>query len=174
MTEPFYYDDFDDDGPTEWADPAIRRDYEAALGRLILAHNEVDRNLTILIQKCLTELGDPPALKTLTNGDFKSRLTNLALLHATSPQLRALSGIDIDGLSGLNGNRNVVAHGHFEQNPYDGDYWLIGKKQNYEDYSTERLNKITEALQKQSRAMGAIIAFGFHPPVWTPPPDTQA
>jgi hypothetical protein len=32
-----------------WADPEIRVDYEAALGRFILAFNEVDYRLTQLI-----------------------------------------------------------------------------------------------------------------------------
>jgi len=37
----------DDDIP--WADPAIRTDYEAALGRFILAFNEVDYRLSQVI-----------------------------------------------------------------------------------------------------------------------------
>lgn len=168
MSEPFYYDDFDDGGPTEWADPAIRRNYEAALGRLILAHNEVDRNLTVLIQACLKELGDPASLKAMTNGNFASRLSNLAAIKQLCPTF-PLAGIDVNSLTALNGERNVVAHGHFEQNPYDGDFVLIRAKQQFENYSAERLDKITEALGVQNRQMGAIIAFGFHPPVWTPP-----
>ncbi|MDZ4362945.1 hypothetical protein [Brevundimonas sp.] len=162
MSEPFYYDDFEDDGPIEWADPAIRRNYEAALGRLILAHNEVDRNLTILIQRCLKELGDPTALKSMTTGNFASRLSNLGTIKELCPKL-PLGGIDIDGLSTLNGERNVVAHGHFEQNPYDGDFVLIRAKQQFQDFSSHRLDKITEALGVQNGQMGAIIAFGFVP-----------
>lgn len=165
-------DDFDDDGPTEWADPAIRRDYEAALGRLILAHNEVDRNLTVLIQKCLTELGNPPGTKLMTNGSFADRLAALAMLQLL-PSLH-LGGIDVTALKNLNGDRNVVAHGHFEQNPYAGDYVLIRAKQTFKSYSAERLDKIAESLNAQNRLMGAVIAFGFTPPVWTPPSESQA
>ncbi len=38
-----------DDDDVPWADPEIRIDYEAALGRFILAFNEVDYRLTQLI-----------------------------------------------------------------------------------------------------------------------------
>lgn len=169
MSEPFYYDDFDDDdAPQEWADPSIRRDYEAALGRLILAHNEADRNLTIIIKQCLKALGDPPALSTMTHGNFAARLTNLGILQTLCPSFR-ISGIDVAALASINGDRNVVAHGHFEQNPFDGDYILIGAKKNFTNYSTERLDKITERLGVQNRQMSAVIAFGFDPLDWKPP-----
>lgn len=152
------YDD-DDYDYVEWASPAIRHDYEAALGRLILAHNAVDRNLTILIQRCLDKLGNPTGLKSLDSGSFATRVTNVGVLRALVPSLQ-LDGIDLSELSQLNGNRNVVAHGHFEQDPFSGEYTLIGKTV-YRDYSTERLNEITQRLKAQSRYIGAIIAFGF-------------
>jgi hypothetical protein len=36
----------DDDDYIPWADPAIRTDYEATLGRFILAFNEADYRLS--------------------------------------------------------------------------------------------------------------------------------
>lgn len=170
MIEPFYHDNFDDDGPSEWADPAIRRSYEAALGPFILAHNEVDRNLTVLIQKCLTELGDPPGTRLALEGNFANRLATLAILKMI-PALRALGGIDIAALTSKNGIRNLVAHGHFDQDPYMGDYVLVTKekRKKYPTVSTKELENATEVLQTQNRQMGAVIAFGFRPPEWTPP-----
>ena len=45
----------DDDIP--WADPAIRTDYEVALGRFILAFNEVDYRLSQVIGSELSQRG---------------------------------------------------------------------------------------------------------------------
>jgi hypothetical protein len=39
----------EDDEDIPWADPQIRLDYEAALGRFILAFNELDYYLSMLI-----------------------------------------------------------------------------------------------------------------------------
>jgi hypothetical protein len=47
----------DDDIP--FADPAIRADYEAALGRFILAFNEVDYRVSQVIGSELSQRGRP-------------------------------------------------------------------------------------------------------------------
>ena len=46
---------FDDDD-TPWASPEIRANYEAALGRFILAFNQVDNELTDVIETILRRL----------------------------------------------------------------------------------------------------------------------
>ena len=154
------YDDFDDYGYGDipWADPAIRTEYEAALGRLILAHNAVDVHLTRLIERCLNKLSNPPELAKLKTGPFAQRLDNLRMLNAISSDLR-LQALAFEELAFLNTERNVVAHGHFEQEPHSGEYWLIGNKKTYDDYSTERLNRITERLDKQAAHLRPLVAF---------------
>lgn len=148
-------DDFDD---VPWADPQIRQDYEAALGRLILAHNDVDLHLTRLIERCLEHLNDPPELKKLTSGMFDRRLDNLRMMKALAPALQ-IDGVDFDELAALNEARNVVAHGHFEQNPFQGDYVLITRAKRHDDYSTERLNEITTRLETQAEGIKVAVWF---------------
>ena len=45
-----------DDDDVPWASPEIRQQYEAALGRFILAFNELDNLLTEIIQTTLERL----------------------------------------------------------------------------------------------------------------------
>ena len=158
---PVDHDDYDDDDDhIEWADPQIRKDYEAALGRLILAHNSVDRHLTQLIERCLERLADPPALAKLRNGQFAQRLDNLELLKAIPIDLELdHPNLDIERLRALNRERNIVAHGHFEQNPFMGDYELIGNKARHQDYSVERLDGITAELDEHDSRISVLVDF---------------
>lgn len=155
------YSDWIDESDYEeipWADPAIRAEYEAALGRLILAHNDIDLHLTRLLEKCIKRLGDPGPLAKLKTGTFAQRLDNLRMLNAISSDLR-LRGLEFEELAFLNSERNIVAHGHFEQEPHGGEYWLIGNKKTYDDYSTNRLNRITERLNAQRNRLSPLVAF---------------
>lgn len=150
-----------DDGVT-WADPQIRTDYEAALGRLILAHNEIDLQVTLLIERCISRLGNSPALVKLASGGLLERLQNLKMLKALPIDLE-LGALDLDRLVRLNGDRNIVAHGHFEQNPFDGDHVLVDAKQRKHDFPTDRLNRVTDELRHAARHLSAVVAF-YDPP----------
>ena len=163
-------DSYDDDIP--WADPSIRTDYEAALGRLILAHNEVDLRVTQLIERCLDRLDNPPPMRRLTHGMLGERLRSLDLLKALPINLE-LDRVDLSKLHQLNNDRNVVAHGHFEQNPFDGDYVLIGRKKRIEDYPTERLDRITADLQAASRQLSVLVDFYDPPDIPQPEPAAR-
>jgi hypothetical protein len=116
------HNDIDED--ITWADPAIRTAYEAALGRFILAFNEADYRLSQVIAAELAKCGHAGLAETATKGTFAQRLEKLELLVSSTkdPQLAALP---VAKLRSLNANRNHLAHGHFDQNPYDGSYKLI-------------------------------------------------
>jgi hypothetical protein len=51
-----------------FVDPAIRTDYEAALGQFILAFNEVDYRLSQVIRSELSERGRADLAPTASNG----------------------------------------------------------------------------------------------------------
>ena len=72
----------DEDIP--WADPAIRTGYEAALGRFILAFNEVDYRLSQVIGCELTHHGSFNLAATATKGPFAQRLETLDILVSTT------------------------------------------------------------------------------------------
>ena len=57
-----------DDDDIPWADPAIRTDYEAALGRFILAFNEADYRLSQVIAAELSERGRSDLAATASKG----------------------------------------------------------------------------------------------------------
>lgn len=148
----------DDDDYIEWADPQIRKNYEAALGRLILAHNDLDRFLTRLIECYLGDLGDRPELAKLASGQFDRRLDNLRMLQGIKPDFR-IGGVDFDKMKELNRLRNIVAHGHFEQNPSQGDYILITNKATHDDFSVERLDDITKGLTDTASRIKPAVYF---------------
>lgn len=166
MTDPFDpysgdvgpYDDDDAYDDIPWADPQIKKDYEAALGRLILAHNNVDIHLTRLIRCVLKQLGDPEPLARMTIGSFAQRLENIRMLGAITRDIR-LTNVPCTEIAELNRLRNIVAHGHFEQNPFDGQYELIGNKRTHTDFSVSRLDEITDELIKQGSHLNAMVTF---------------
>jgi hypothetical protein len=86
-------DDVDDiDEGTTWADPAIRREYEAALGRFILAFNEADYRLIQVIAAELAKRGHPELAETATEGTFAQRLEKLELLVSSTAIVSAFGG----------------------------------------------------------------------------------
>jgi hypothetical protein len=152
------FDDDDDYGDIPWADPQIKKDYEAALGRLILAHNNVDIHLTRLIRCVLKQLGDPEPLAKMAVGRFADRLENVRMLGAITKDTR-LTNVPFVEIAKLNGLRNIVAHGHFEQNPFDGAYELIGNKRTHTDFSIDRLNEIADELTQRGSHLDAMVTF---------------
>jgi len=70
-----------DEGIT-WADPAIRT--EAALGRFILAFNEVDYRLSQVIGSELSQRGRSDLIPTASKGPFVQRLETLDILVSTT------------------------------------------------------------------------------------------
>ena len=139
------------------ADPAIRRDYEAALGRLILAHNNIDRYVTLLIQSALARLGNPPEQKGLTTGSFMKRLD--ALQKLSKNDALELNMINFDEIRDLNESRNILAHGHFEQDQFSGEYELITNRDTHADFSAERINSLTGRMLHQAKHLEAIHDF---------------
>jgi hypothetical protein len=111
-----------DDVP--FADPAIRTDYEAALGQFILAFNEVDYRVSQVIRSELSDRGRADLAPAASNGPFWQRLATLEIL-ATSARSGRLSAAPIARLRSLNTDRNNLAHGHFDQNPFDGSYAIV-------------------------------------------------
>jgi hypothetical protein len=132
------------DDETPFADPAIRIEYEAALGQFILAYNEVDYRLSQVIRAELSKRGSKNLAGTAAKGFLTQRLEALELL-ATSSKNLMLSPSSITRLRTLNTDRNNLAHGHFDQNPFDGSYWIVLKAK-AADYPVERIHALTSEL----------------------------
>lgn len=159
--------DFDDDwDDAPWADPQIRVAYELALGRLILAHNEVDHRLAKALQRVALRVAPDGSLNKFATGTFAQRLLNLELLQKVSKDLGVVL-VDVALLRKLNALRNDVAHGHFDQNPFDGSYTLIGDGRGTGrkpfQYSEQELEEAREGLDSIAKTLLAYEAFGDFP-----------
>jgi hypothetical protein len=157
----FFNNDIDDiDEGITWADPTIRTDYEAALGRFILAFNEADYRLSQVIKAELSERGDPNLGETAAKGGFAERLEKLEILMSSAKNSQLLT-IPIAQLKSLNGDRNNLAHGHFDQNPYDGSYKLILRAK-VRDYPLSRILALTQKLTQIIEVLNATeIQYAF-------------
>lgn len=156
-------EEWEDDDVQPFADPDIRADYEVALGRLILAHNEVDYRLTKALVRVVRRLAPDDSLIRCAQGRFHERLNNLELFQKAVPNSGVVN-IDIDRLKELNTIRNNVAHGHFEQNPFNGEFQIISgqKTQNpkVRQYTASELEAATDELRSIAGTLHAHEAFG--------------
>jgi hypothetical protein len=117
------HDDEWDDSPS--ADPQIQKDYEAALGEFLVRFNRVENAIGDLIVHALSRLKRTELVDRCRNAQLNLRLRNLELIMLAFPEVQKLP---IGEISALAENRNSLAHGHFEQNPFSGEYEIVGKK----------------------------------------------
>jgi hypothetical protein len=110
-----------DDDDVPWASPEIRQQYESALGRFILAFNELADLLTEIIETTLERLDRSDLIKVCTQQNFALKLLPLDLL-ISSHEGAAIADVPITLMKQVAGERNTLAHGHFDQNPFDGSY----------------------------------------------------
>ncbi len=150
-----------DDDDVPWADPAIRTDYEAALGRFILAFNEVDYRLSEVISFELSSRGRSDLATSAARGPFAQRLETLDLLISNTKN-GELSALPLARLRSLNGDRNTLAHGHFDQNPFDGSYTLLLAAK-ARDYPIKRVAEMaTELAAVAEQFRFAEVAYHFN------------
>lgn len=166
MVDEYDQGGFDDhDIPEEpYADPAIRAGYQSALGRFIMAHNEVDFWMSAILEKSVQIIASDGSLNHLALGDFATRATNLVLLMRVAPHL-CLGGVGNGRLLQLNGMRNSLAHGHFDQDRYSGTYEVVKRKHNsfqlrrFSDLNIESVNAAAEELEAIARHMEGVHDF---------------
>lgn len=108
--------DYYDDG-MPFANPAIRTGYENALGEFMVAFNELDDFVTTVVGYAYQEIERklPANIKT-----YAARVDLLDVFGGTKVLL--LENAPIAELRELGKMRNFLAHGHFDQNPFDGSY----------------------------------------------------
>lgn len=159
----------DDDVPDEpYADPAIREAYRNALGRFIMAHNEVDFWLSGILAKAVRILSPEGTLDSLAMGDFSDRAASIELLMRVAPHL-CLGGVGNGRLPELNGVRNVLAHGHFDQDRYTGTFEIVSRKhkslqhRRLNNLNADSINAYAAEMEGIASHMEAVFAFMDHP-----------
>jgi hypothetical protein len=132
----------EDDDDVPFADPIIRSNYEAVLGRFILAYNEVDFRVSTLIGAEFEKRRHSDIGKMMNKGSFLQRIDVLQILATSAP---ALKDLPFARMRAINSDRNTLAHGHFDQNPFDGSYSLVSKAK-WIDYPAERVGELADEL----------------------------
>ena len=144
--------------------PETRASYEVALGRFILAFNDVDDLVTKLIRLVLWKLGRDDLFGRCVEKDFAHKLFVLDLLKS-STEGAGVAGAPVELLKTLAGERNLLAHGYFDENPIDGSYEIMGKKGKAGHYPVERLNGLVEQARQARQALRSCEAFYHFDPV---------
>lgn len=156
-------DEARDEDDVPWASPEIRQEYEAALGRFILAFNELDNLLTEIIEATLERLDRSDLVKACKQQNFALKLLTLDLLKS-SREGAAIADVPIPLMKQVAGERNTLAHGHFDQNPFDGSYDIVVKSIRA-SYSAERLDGLTVMADKALQALRhASAVYDFSEP----------
>jgi len=131
----------------DWFEPGKREGYEAALGRMILAYNEIDFRVCDVIHRAAARQGLEAA--AMIGAPFETRLDVLAFLGAIH-DLRHIKELDLGELSELHTHRNSVTHGHFDVD-HDGSLqvrrWRKKGPVAIPNYDTDRLHEIAERMR---------------------------
>jgi hypothetical protein len=146
-----------DDDDVPWADPVIQTDYEAALGSFLVRFNRLENLIGDLLEASLAKHGRADLYFSGDRLELKLRQFEIVLL--------ALPGMhkpDCKAAAQLNGERNTLAHGHFDQNPYSGDYKIVTQRRKHVDMpvvTIRRLSLQTDRVIDDFRSCEAYLAF---------------
>lgn len=145
-----------DDIPS--ADPQIQKDYEAALGAFLVVFNLIENTVNDVIVMALQQSERQDILQRLKGDSFSRKLATLDLISLTYSQ--PLPKTLVDELRDLSTHRNNFAHGHFDQNPFDGDYKIVtDRKKKLISMPIAQLNLLTERAETACDAIGYAQAF---------------
>lgn len=147
--------DFDDDTPR--ASPEIQETYEAALGRFLLVFNRIDTLLSECLSRMLVALKRDDLVGRCTRTDFAFKLLLLDLLKS-STKSNVMADVPIDLMKQLARDRNILAHGHFDQNPFDGSYEVVTTRVRVE-YSAAQLDDLAIKAKIAWKALRQVQAY---------------
>jgi hypothetical protein len=106
--------------------PNIKKDYEAALGEFLIVFNQIENLVTDLIVLALRKAGREKLHQSLTGDFYAQKIIYLDLISLRFPE--AASPPLIIALQALGNERNKLAHGHFEENPFDESYVIVSRQ----------------------------------------------
>lgn len=150
-----------DDSDVPWADPKIQAEYEVALGRFLVAFNRIEIIISDLIVRSMQLLSrDNIEIEGTLDQSLKRRVEDLVKLLRESGKPR----IPNDEIDRLSIKRNTLAHGHFEQNPFSGEYEIVGRDRQPDPvkWSPEEIGRLqaeADRLWSQMRVVEAAFWF---------------
>jgi hypothetical protein len=120
----------------------------------------VDYRLSQVITSELSQRGRSDLSTTASKGPFAQRLETLNILANTTKNGQLLA-LPLGKLKSLNADRNYLAHGHFDQNPFDGSYTLVLAAKT-RDYPVSRILALAaELAQIADQFRHAEILYDF-------------
>lgn len=108
------------------ADPQIKESYEAALGAFLVSFNRIEYVVNEIVFLALQKSERQDILEHMRSDSFYRKLITLDLISLAYS--RPLPKSLVDELRELSIQRNKLAHGHFDQNPFDGSYTIAPNK----------------------------------------------
>lgn len=150
-----------DDDDIPWADPAIQTDYEAALGLFLVRFNRLENLIGDLLEGSLAKLGRGDLYSPEDRLEAKLRQFETVLLAL--PQMHKP---DFKTAKHLNGERNTLAHGHFDQNPYSGEYQIVTQRRKRVAMPIAKIVRLSEMAERvigDFRSCEAYLAFASLP-----------
>jgi hypothetical protein len=144
---------YDDDGPP--VDPTIRTDYEAALGRCLLAFNQLDNLLGTILLIVLTRLDRPDLVDDcIKEADFNKMLLIFDLLKHCKEGV-GINGVPLGPLRDVAKQRNLLAHAHFDDNHGMSDEYRLEdrRKKLKQTYSTKRIDSLVQQIRAAEKPL---------------------
>lgn len=150
-----------------FAGPGTQKAYEMALGRFLVAFNRVDNAVRIMVRQSLKELKQEAFWSEIRSHELLPQLRNLQML---SFGMAGFPDLPIEKIKALNNTRNVLAHGHFNQDLFSEEYTIVGKTKDTVMSITEidTARSVAEDLVQEIES--AMVYFWFEA---IPEPDDQ-
>ncbi len=133
----------------------------------MLAFNRLDNLLTVVVSLVLQENGRADLIGACTGRDFWLKILTLDLLKSSVGQ-RSIKNVPLALMREVAAHRNKVAHGHFDQNPFSGEYDIVVKNVS-NNYSASDLDKLTAKTNQAWDALRYSEAFYHFTDVSAPP-----
>ncbi|MDX0438896.1 hypothetical protein GOD90_27135 [Sinorhizobium medicae] len=110
--------------PGPFAGPEMRKKYAVAVGNFLVAFNALENAVRRTIEIILQQHQREDLLPSLHKDYFVKQVTTLQLLSLSIPDFPDLP---YDRMTAINGRRNTVAHGHFDQDLFSEAYKVVGR-----------------------------------------------
>lgn len=108
----------------QYAGPGTKLAYEAALGRFLVEFNAVESEVRSILHLTLKELARNDIYEDIKGAEYMATLRHLELLALGNPRIPEVPYADIRL---LNRKRNILAHGHYDQDLFTEDFKIVGK-----------------------------------------------
>lgn len=149
--------------PGPFAGPGTQKAYEAALGQFLVAFNGIDNRVREITRYALSDLGRPELWNFLKNQQYQQQVTNLQLI---SLGVDWLSDLPYQQMMELNKTRNLLAHGHYDQDLFSESFRILDQRKMTGDTTTvEDVRAATaKALNIQEELASLWAHLHYEPP----------